>query len=188
MIDMVESARKVAPVHVVTMPGNHDRLAAWHMGHALECYFHNYKDVTFDNSPTARKYFEWGVNMLMFTHGDSGNRHDYPLLMAAEQPEMFGRTKFREIHCGHTHETKTIERHGIRVRVLPALCPPDEWHAANGFVGNQRNAEGYIYNNKEGMIGMVVYNDQSQEPIVTKREIIQTRDEDRAQETQDASE
>lgn len=183
-IDCIEQARKVGPVHVITMPGNHDRLAAWHMGHALEMYFHNYPDVTFDNTPTARKYFEFGVNMWMFTHGDTGSKEDYPLLMATEQPAMFGRTKFREIHCGHTHETKTLEKHGIRVRVLPALCPPDEWHAANGFVGNQRNAEGYIYNDKEGLIGIVIYNDNSQEPLVTKREIIKTRDEMRSEEPQ----
>lgn len=170
LIDCIEQARKVAPVHVVTMPGNHDRLAAWHLGHALECYFYRYNDITFDNDPTARKYVEWGVNMLMFTHGDTGDKTDYPLLMAAEQSAMFGRTKFREVHCGHTHETKTLEKHGVRVRVLPALCPPDEWHAANGFVGNQRNAEAYIYNDKEGLIGTVIYTDQSQEPLITKRE------------------
>lgn len=172
MIDCIEEARKVAPVHVICVWGNHDTLAAWHMGHALSLYFSRYKDVTFDIDPKTRKYFEFGVNMWCFTHGDKGDKSDYPLLIAAEQPEMFGRTKFREIHCGHTHETKTLEKHGIRVRVLPALCPPDEWHAANGFVGNQRNAEGYIYNDKEGLVGMVIYNDQSQDPIVTKRELV----------------
>lgn len=171
-IDCIEQARKVAPVHVVCVWGNHDTLAAWHLAHALSMYFSRYKDVTFDIEPKTRKYFEFGLNMFCFTHGDKGDKADYPLLIAAEQPEMFGRTKFREIHCGHTHETKTIEKHGIRVRVLPALCPPDEWHAANGFVGNRRNAEGYIYNEKEGLIGIVIYNDESQAPIVTKREIV----------------
>lgn len=172
LIDCIEEARKVAPVHVVCVPGNHDQLAAWHLGHALSLYFSRYTDVTFDIDPSSRKYFEFGVNMFLFTHGDKGERTDYPLLMATERHEMFGRTKFREIHIGHTHETKTIEKHGVRVRVLPALCPPDEWHASMGFVGNQRNAEGYIYNEKEGLVGIVVYNDQSQEPIVTKRELV----------------
>jgi hypothetical protein len=161
LIDCIEEARKFAPVTVVSVSGNHDELSAWHLADSLESYFHKYPDVEVMNEPTARKYYEWGQNMWMFTHGDKAKKDDYPLLMAAEKPQMFGRTKFREVHCGHTHETKTLEKHGIRVRVLPALCPPDEWHSANGYVGNLRNAEAYIYNDKEGLIGMAIYNAQS---------------------------
>ena len=161
LIDCIEEARKFAPVTVVSVSGNHDELSAWHLADSLESYFHKYPDVEIMNEPTARKYYEWGQNMWMFTHGDKSKKDDYPLLMAAENPQMFGRTKFREVHCGHTHETKTLEKHGIRVRVLPALCPPDEWHSANGYVGNLRNAEAYIYNDKEGLIGMAIYNAQS---------------------------
>lgn len=167
----IERLRQIAPVKVIMVPGNHDNLSVWHLGDSLECYFHKYTDVKIENTPIYRKYHRFGNCMLMFTHGDKGKRQDYPLLMATEQPEMFGTTRFREAHTGHTHMTKLDEQHGVRVRVLPALCPPDDWHSENGFVGNLRNAEAYIWNKEEGLVGMAFYCDNAQEPIQTKREL-----------------
>jgi hypothetical protein len=172
MIDSIEQARKIAPVHVVVMPGNHDRLACFHLGDSLEMYFHGQSDVVIDNEPTSRKYFQWGKVMLMFCHGDREKRMDMPLTMASERPEMWGDTMFRECHTGHLHQVRTEELHGVRVRILPSLSPPDAWHANNAYVGNLRSAEGYIWNAKEGLIGQVFYTDDGQKPITTKREIV----------------
>lgn len=172
VIETVKKLLKIAPVTVMAIYGNHDTLSSWHLADSIECYFHDNPDVTVQNDPTYRKYFEYGKNMLMFTHGDKGKRDDYPLLMASEQPAMFGRTQFREVHCGHTHETKMEEYHGVRVRILPALCPADSWHSENGYVGNLRNAEAYIWNKNEGLIGTAIYNVDSQPEITTKREIV----------------
>ena len=73
---------------------------------------------------------------------------------------MFGETLFREAHTGHSHQTKVEEKHGVRVRVLPALCPPDDWMAENTFsVKNQRSAEAYVWNAVEGLITIAVYTD-----------------------------
>jgi len=172
VIETINKLRKIAPVKVMAVYGNHDQLSAWHLADSLECWFHDTKDVVVLNDPTYRKYFEFGKNMILFTHGDKGKKDDYPLLMATEQSEMFGRTIFREVHCGHTHETKMSELHGVRVRVLPALCPADAWHAENGYVGNLRNAEAYIWNRNEGLLGSAIFNLDAQPAIVTKREII----------------
>ena len=175
VIKAIERLREIAPVRIVMVYGNHDQLASWHLGDSLECYFHKYDDVKIDNLPRYRKYVQYGNVMLMFTHGDKAKRTDYPLLMATEQPQMFGETKYREAHTGHTHMTKLDEQHGVRVRVLPALCPPDDWHSENGFVGNLRNAEGYIWNKQEGLIGMVFYCDDAFPTVVTER-IVEYRD------------
>jgi len=110
----------------------------------------------------------------MMTHGDKGKHKTYPLLMATEQPEAFGQTMFREIHTGHTHQTKTEEQFGVRVRVLPSLSPPDAWHAENGFVSNQRNAEAYVWSAKEGLIAQFYHNDDAYPPVITKRVIVAT--------------
>jgi transposase len=161
-VECIEYLRAKFPgvkIKVVMVPGNHDTLSVWHLGDSLECYFHNYKDVQIDNSPKYRKYHRFGKVMLMFTHGDKAKRNDYPLLMATEEPGIFGETKFREAHTGHNHMTKMDEQHGVRVRVLPALCPADDWHAENGFVGNLRSAEAYIWNQDEGLIGTAIFTD-----------------------------
>jgi hypothetical protein len=163
---------KIAPVDVMAVYGNHDQLSSWHLADSIECLFHDNKDVRVFNTPTYRKYYEYGANMILFTHGDKGKKESYPLLMAAEQAAMFGRTKFHEVHCGHTHETKMQERNGVRVRVLPALCPADTWHAENGYVGNLRNAEAYIWNKDEGLIGTAIYNVDSHPVVATKKELV----------------
>ena len=157
MVKSIERLRQIAPLKVMTVSGNHDQLSCWHLGDSLECFFHNYLDVEIDNLPRQRKYHEHGLVGLMFTHGHKAKRSDYPALMAAEQPHMWGRTKFRECHCGHLHMTKTDEQHGFRTRVLPSLTAPDDWLATNGFVGNLRNAEAYSCSAQEGLIEQAYY-------------------------------
>lgn len=170
----IEKMRLLAPVEVCMISGNHDSLSVWDLGDSLSCYFNKYPDVTIDNAPTPRKYHQFGKVMLLFTHGDKGKHKTYPLMMATEQPEMFGSTMFREAHTGHTHQTKTEEQFGVRVRILPSLSPPDSWHAENGFVSNQRNGEAYVWSAKEGLIAQFYHNDDAYPPVITKRIIVAT--------------
>ena len=157
MTRAIDTLRSIAPVHVVVVPGNHDTLGAWHLGDSLECYFHSCADVTIDNAPSMRKYYQWGKVMLMLTHGNRGKLADYPMVMAAEQPKMFGETIHREAHTGDKHQLKVQEVHGVRVRISPALCPPDAWHSEHHFVGNARSAEAFVWHREEGLIGTAHY-------------------------------
>jgi hypothetical protein len=147
----------IAPVQFIVVPGNHDELSAWTIGFALECWYRNNPNITVDNSEPLRKYHEWGKTMQMFTHGDKGNRNDYRLLMATEQRQMFGRAKFCEIHTGHLHQDRVNEKFGIKVRILRALCPPDQWHANSAYTGNQEGCDGYVWNKEEGVISVASY-------------------------------
>ena len=157
IVEAIERLRLLAPVDVVMVPGNHDQLSIWHLGDSLECYFHKYNDVSIDNDPRQRKYYEFGKVMLMFTHGDKGSKPDYLGVVATEQPEMWARTEFREVHCGHIHKVEVAEYHGLKVRVSPALCPPDAWHAEKHFVGNGRSAEAFVWSKDEGLISSAYY-------------------------------
>jgi len=156
-IRAVERLRGIAPIKVILIPGNHDTLSVWHLGDSLECFYHNTEGVSIDNSPCLRKYHQFGKVMLMFTHGHKGRHADYPLLMATEEPSLFGSTTHREAHTGHTHQLKVQEHHGVRIRVLSALCPPDAWHAENAFVGQQRSAEAFVWHKEEGLVGTAIY-------------------------------
>jgi hypothetical protein len=154
----IERFREIAPVTVKMVQGNHDLLSVWHLGDSLSALFGKYEDVVIDNEPTYRKYHQWGKCGLMLTHGDKGKRADFPLLFATERSDIFGATKFREIHTGHLHSTKTEEFHGVRVRILPSLSPADSWHSENGFTGQQRVAEAYVFNKEEGLIAQFYHN------------------------------
>jgi hypothetical protein len=157
IVRTVERLRLIAPVDVVIVPGNHDELSSFCLGDALECWFAKCPGVTVNNSPTMRKYMEWGSVMLMWTHGNAGKLENYPILMASEQRQMWGRTIWREAHTGDKHQRKLIELHGVAVRILPTLCAADDWHSKMQFVGNMRCAEAYIWNKDEGLVGTAVY-------------------------------
>ena len=155
---------EIGPVDVAMVPGNHDTLAVWHLGDSLACYFRRDADVTIDNAPTMRKYYQHGKVMLMFTHGNRGKLADYPLLMATEQPDMWGATVHREAHTGDKHQLRVQEHRGVKVRISPALCPPDAWHAEMTFTGNAESAEAFCWHPVEGLIGTAFYTVQPERP------------------------
>jgi hypothetical protein len=173
MVKAVERLRQIAKVHILIVPGNHDRQTAYHLGDSLECYFHDDSQVQVTNTPATRKYVTWGKCLLGFCHGDEGNRASYPQLMAAENPVAWGQTQFREIHTGHYHKQQLEESFGVRVRILSALCPPDDWHSAQGYIGALRQAEAFVWSKTEGLLAQVFYNDDAQPPIITHKVIVQ---------------
>jgi hypothetical protein len=142
---------------VKLIPGNHDVMGVYFLGDSLSCLFHATPDVSIDNAPTLRKYYAYGKNAFMFTHGEKGKATDWPLLFATEQPKMFGSSLFREVHVGHIHQTRVTELHGVKIRVSPALCPPDAWHSDNQYVGNVRGAEAMVYHPEDGLVAQAFY-------------------------------
>mgnify|MGYP006300894149 CR=1 FL=1 len=82
--------------------------------------------------------------------------------MAHEAAAAWSRCPYREVHTGHLHgqaaewsrPIETID--GVLVRVAPALCPADDWHAVNGFVGNRRAMELFVYRPDGGLQAMHV--------------------------------
>lgn len=160
MVRAIEMLRHLTDkVKVIVVPGNHDYNTTWHLGDSLELYFSKHDDVEVDNLPSVRKYHRYGATLIGYTHGDKGKQKDLPLLMTVEARELYGETLFHEWHTGHTHQSNTSEHHGIRVRVLPALCPPDKWHSEMGFVGNLRSSEAFVWDRQQGLIGIVIFTD-----------------------------
>ena len=160
MIHAIDELRKrTDKVKVIVVPGNHDYNSAWHFGDSLDLFFSQDDDVEVDNNPAPRKYHVYGNTLIGFTHGDKGKSSRLPELMAAESRELFGATKFHEWHTGHLHQTRTEEHHGVRVRILPALCPRDKWHSEMGFVGNLRSSEAYSWDKIEGLTHIIIFTD-----------------------------
>ena len=154
----IEACREIAPQVLVSMVyGNHDFLSTWHLGDSLASWFRNCSGVRIDNDPLYRKYYQHGSVMLMLTHGNAGKLEEYGQVMAAEQPQMWGATAWREAHTGDKHQRRLIELRGATVRILPSLCPPDSWHSENCFIGKMRASEAYAWNDREGLVGTAVY-------------------------------
>lgn len=154
----IDYLSKYAPVDVIIVQGNHDFERMFYAGEVLAALYSNNKNVNINNSFDIRKYYEYGVNMLMFTHGDRVKSQEMPLLMATEQPLMWSRTKFREAHCGHVHKEMLNEYMGTKVRFIPSICGNDEWHKSKGYVGTMRVGQAHLWNKHRGYEGYVQSN------------------------------
>lgn len=148
----VERLREVAPVHIVCMAGNHDRLGSLMLTMWLAERYRGAGDVVVDRSPGARHYLEIGSTLVGITHGDSCKDGKLPGLMANEAREAWGRTAHRLWFTGHWHSAITNEIHGVRVIHMPSLSGSDRWHSENGFVGNRKALSAYLIDHDEGLI------------------------------------
>jgi hypothetical protein len=153
-------ARDVAPVDIVVMPGNHDRLSTLHIGDSLSCWFHNDPRVTVDCEPTPRKYYRWGQVLLGITHGDELKKPaDLAGVMSNEQAAIWGACRFKEWHIAHWHRdaAQKDEIRGVKIRLLPTLAAADNYHNRNGYIGNMPSAESFIWHKEEGLVGTAFY-------------------------------
>jgi hypothetical protein len=161
-VDIIEQCRLVAPVDVIIVPGNHDFERAYYLGEAIQCWFNKTDDVNVDNSPPLRKYYEWGKNMIAFTHGDKEIKGAFPALLASEMKEMWARTTYREIHKGHLHTAKATafqvldSQFAVKEIILPSLVSRDDWHAGKGYL-SRRESVAYVWSREFGKVASYFY-------------------------------
>ena len=150
-------------IHVVYLPGNHDRLSSYHLAHALsKCFDPEDNSYYFDIEYAERKVVAYGNNFFAFEHGDVTKKNT-PLVYATEFPVLWGRTIFRTCYTGHFHSKKTIEyvteneHNGFAIKHLPSLCGPDYWHYYKKFTGAKRQAIIEIHDAEKGKVSEFVY-------------------------------
>jgi hypothetical protein len=160
LVEAIDLLKQIAPVDVVVVGGNHERNSMFHLGDALECWYHSDQLVTIDNRPISRKYYKYGNTLLAFSHGDTEKPADLPLLAAVESKD-WSSCQFKEWHIGHKHSESTTEKMGVKTRVLSSISGPDDWHYTNGYIGNIKSAQSFLFHNKNGLIS--IYYDNSNE-------------------------
>jgi len=159
IMDGIEALSQKAPVDIIVVPGNHDFERTFYLGEVLEAVYTNNQNVNVNNGANPRKYYQYGDNLIGFTHGKDEKILDLPLIMASEAPDLWAATKYREWHLGHIHHKKEIkwvsiqEQKGATVRFMRSLTPPDGWHHQKGYVGNTRSGEAYVWHRTDGLIG-----------------------------------
>jgi len=149
-------------LHVVYLPGNHDRLSSYHMAHALSKVFQADEKIVFDAHYSERKVVTWGANFFGFEHGDVSSKNT-PLVYATEFAAEWGSTLYRTCYTGHWHKRKTMEyvtedeTHGFALKHLPSLSRSDYWHYHNKFTGSKRQAVLEMHDYEKGKIGEFIY-------------------------------
>lgn len=161
LIALVDRSADAVPTDVVIVNGNHDEVLTWAFQRILQERFRNDKRVKIKGDFTGRQYLHHGGNLLGFAHGHKA-KAKLPQLMALESPQEWSRCRYREWHTGHFHSQaaewqRPIETlQGVIVRTAPALNPPDDYHAVNGWIASRQAMETFFYDHAGGMVAMHV--------------------------------
>lgn len=133
------------------LPGNHDPDSTAPLAIAMWAYFHNNERVDIDLSPSRFFFYEWGLTMIAGTHGDCAKIQEMPGVMAARQPDMWGRTRFRYAYGGHLHHKQGFNKfnHGAYCETFEILAPGDAYHASYAF-GAGRSMQAITYSKTGG--------------------------------------
>ena len=161
LLAIVQQSAETVPTDVVIVNGNHDEVLSWTFQRIMQERFRGSKSVSVKPDFTGRQYLTHGRNLLGFAHGHRAKRK-LPQIMALEASSQWSECPYREWHTGHFHSQaaewqRPIETlDGVIVRTAPALCPPDDWHSVNGFIGSRQAMETFLYDPAGGLSSMHV--------------------------------
>ena len=164
LISAVNYLSEVAPVHIMVVPGNHDKESMMHIGDALEIYYESSEDVTVDNSLSMMKGYHYGKCLVISDHGDGAKVNDLPGIVSQRYRKIWSDVRHVEVHRGHLHTNKATklqaveELQGLTIRNLSSLAATDEWHDAKGYIGNIKKASAFVWSKYNGLQAKLNYN------------------------------
>ena len=142
-------------VHLIIAEGNHDESGSGWLADSFTVLYEEEPRVAVNDCALPFYVFEWGKTMLGVHHGHKVKNEQLPLLFAAQFPEAWGRTKRREIHCGHRHHRDEKEYNGVTVVQHPTLAARDAYAARGGWIAD-RAAQSITYHREFGQVGRVM--------------------------------
>jgi hypothetical protein len=156
-IDVIGSLLKIAPVHFVFNPSNHDYTHGFFLADMITTYFANHKGFTSDSDLQHRKYYVYGDNLIGTTHGDGAKNQDLPLLMATEAPREWAITKHRYIYTHHVHHKMSKDFQGVTLESLRSPSGTDGWHHRNGYQHAPKAVEGFLHHPTHGQVARLTH-------------------------------
>lgn len=134
---IASALQKHASVRVINVVGNHDDTGALWMSVALRHTYENEPRVMVDRAPSAFHYIEHGKVLIGTHHGHTCKSERLPGVMAADQSEAWGRTKYRYWYLGHVHHQSVKEYAGVTVESFNTLTAKDAYAAFGGYRAQQ---------------------------------------------------
>ena len=143
----IENLRAIAPVDVIYVAANHDKMLSFFLTKHVEAYFRNCRNVKVNASPYPRKYVTYGDCLIGYSHG-ADERKQIDVLMQQECP-TWSQTKWREWHLGHLHKEMAREIGGVIIRNVASITSRDNWHTEHGYQAT-RKAQAFVWSRKLG--------------------------------------
>lgn len=149
MVQIIEVLARLAPVHVIYVPGNHDTVTGFKLAKYIEAWFRNTERVQVDSSPLLRKYFQFGKTLFMFAHDADVKK--IPQIVAVEQRKAWGEVEQCEVMLQHLHsEQVLLEDHHMRIQRLPTVSAKSAWTTQQGYDAI-RQCKSFVYDKELGL-------------------------------------
>jgi hypothetical protein len=131
LVDCALTRFKHVRAHMV--PGNHDPDVSRMMTIWLRAVYEKEPRVEVVPNYNPFAYWTHGKNLFGTTHGNGLNIRNLPGVMAADVPELWGKTTHRFIHTGHVHTDQAVEVHGTMVYTWRTVAANDAWAHGRGY-------------------------------------------------------
>ena len=173
----IDTLSKIAPIHYVHCMSNHDYVIGYTLSKALQAFFSNYSNVTFDVSAEHRKYVRYGYSLIGFSHGDGATDTKLADLIKTEAKDDYAKVHKCYWILSHLHHLikkantkKVAEEHGdvLVIRRMPtekgvchiknchSISEPDDWHKKKGYVASTMAIDWDLFDATKGLIGSFI--------------------------------
>lgn len=149
---------EVAPVELIYVSGNHDRLVGYTAAKCVDAYFSNNKNVTCDLSTKPNKYRSHGNFLVGWTHGEMPIANISSWLVNDARKE-FGMTKYAEVHAAHKH-SQWMEHGNVIVRRLSAMSGKSDYETSQGYGSAVQAMTSFLWNEQAGLKQIIFSNIQ----------------------------
>lgn len=131
IIDSALSAHE--RVILLAAEGNHDISSSVWLRNMFAALYEIEPRLTVISDELPFYAHQHGQTGLFWHHGHMKKSSELPLLMAAQFPEIWGKTTKRYAHVGHTHREKVEDYSGIKVIHHPTMAARDSYAARHGY-------------------------------------------------------
>lgn len=148
-IRAIDTLKQKAPVNVIYISGNHDKLSGYKLAKFIDAWFRHDNNVIVDYSPLPRKYVKFGRTLFVFAH--DGNVKTLPRLIADEAREYWSDINTTEVFLQHLHTEQVLtEEYNMRIQRLPTISAKSDWSVNKGF-GSKRQCKTFIFDIEDGL-------------------------------------
>jgi predicted phosphodiesterase len=145
-------AARHAEVQVVFLEGNHDPDAAKCLRVALGMFYDGHERVSVWEGAALSWYHRFGSVLLGATHGHTMKPDRMAMMLAADRPEDWGRSRFRHFFFGHIHHDSAREVGGVKVESFGTPAAKDAYSAAAGY-RSMRQMQALTFHRLMGPVG-----------------------------------
>lgn len=152
-VKAIDILAAVAPVRVIHIPGNHDKVSGYKLARYVDAWFRNDERVTADYTPLPRHYYKFGKTLFVFAH--DGDVKRLQKLIPDEARELWAQVSHTEVFLQHLHsETELVEDCGMRVQRLPSPVARSVWTNDMGY-RSARQCKSFVYDENLGLRNVV---------------------------------